>query len=439
MSGPAYDAGRTVLGPVIARFVRNLRLQAAAAGTSDEVALLFCARGGLRLRLAYEAGVQALGIGSGGHVADLMVSRLMAAKATLRRTPYATEVLLRECAGRSLAEAAELLLPPDRIDLARGGVLERTPLDRSGLRLLLEGEGALASAIRIEVASQAGAFAAHLSECAAGRRHLLLVDTGLYGGTMRLLEEGFPDAEWSCSMIGRSNHSGADAPHFPRTAGLVFEADRTVGHRPATALLRHWHLVEGLFEPALPSVTRLKRGEDGSIAANLQVPGWRDIVAARGNALFDGVMDHLAALRPSDLTTLDAQADAAERVLARMILRPGPGDVVALATAPRSWDFGRNGASPVISPVGGLGPRGRLWSVRRSLWREGQIRLAVPCPGLALQAFALGRMLFESVPGRTRMVDRIRTALRRRLALRTWRKRSADSAAPRIVNPSQAH
>lgn len=436
MTGPAYDAGREVLGPVVARFVRDLRLQAGAAGSPEEVALLFCARGGLRLRLAYETGVRALGLGAGGHVADLMVSRLMAAKATLGRTPYALDVFLKECAGRTLDEAAALLLPPHLTALAGDPGLRGRPVDRQGLQALLEGDGAVCAAVRAEIGSQAEAFAAHLAQASAGRRRLMLVDTGLYGGTMRLLEEGFPDAEWSCSMVGRSNHSGAEAPHFRRTAGILFEADRPVGHRPASALLRHWHLVEGLFEPALPSVRRLSRATDGTVVSNLQIPGWQDVVAARGNALFDGVMDHLASLRPSDLLVLDAEADRAERVLARMILRPGHADVAALAIAPRSWDFGRDGASLVLRPTEGAGLRERIWSVRHSLWREGQIRLAVPFPGLALRAFAVGRWLFEILPGGRRGMDRIRTRLRRRLAARSRRQGTAEAIGPRIVNPS---
>lgn len=436
MTDPAYEAGRNVLGPVIARFVRDLRLQAGAAGPPGEVALLFCARGGLRLRLAYKTGVRALGMDVGGHVANLMVSRLMAAKATLGRTPYAVDVFLKECAGRTLDEAAVLLLPPHLAGLDLGPALRGRPVDRQGLQALLEGEGAACAAVRAEIGDQASAFAAHLAQASAGRRRLMLVDTGLYGGTMRLLEEGFPDAEWSCSMVGRSNHSGADAPHFRRTTGVLFEADRTVGHRPASALLRHWHLVEGLFEPALPSVRRLARAADGTIVSNLQVPDWQDVVAARGNAQFDGVMDHLASLRPSDLLTLDAAADRAERVLARMILRPSHADVAALAIAPRSFDFGRDGASLVLRPTEGAGLRERVWSVRHSLWREGQIRLVVPCPGLALRAFAVGRWLFEILPGGRRGMDGIRTRLRRRLAARTRRQGPAEAMRPRIVNPS---
>lgn len=436
MTNLAYTAGRTILGPAVARFVRDLRLQAGATGSADEVALLFCARGGLRMRLAYETGVRSLGLGTGGHVADLMVSRLMAAKATLGRTPYAMDVFLKECADRSLAEAADLLLPSDESERLRGSDLGCKSVDRHSLQALLEGQGPICNAVRSEVRDQADAFAAHLAQASAGRRRLILVDTGLYGGTMRLLEEAFPDAQWSCSMIGRSNHRGTDAPHFPRTTGLLFEADRTVRHRPATALLRHWHLVEGLFEPALPSVRRLHRQPDGTVVSNLQISGWREIVAARDNAHFDGVMDHLASLHPSDLLTLDAQADEAERVLARMILRPRPADVTALSIAPRSWDFGRDGTSPVLRPTAGLGIRERIWSVRHSLWREGQIRLAVPCPGPALRLFAAGRWLVEILPGGRRRLDRVRTFMRRRIAARARRHGPSEAMPRRIVNPS---
>lgn len=434
MSIPAYDTGRSVLGPIFARFARDLRLHAGAKGPEEEVALLFCARGGLRMRPAYEAACRGLGIGTGGRTADLMVSRLQAAKVGLGRTPHALDEFVREGVGRSLADAARLILEPQHADLADEPGLAGSPMDADGMSGLLGRRDALGLMLETATARQRTAFAQHIDEAAGYRGRLMLVDTGLFGGTMRILEEVYPEYDWSCTLVGRANYRGIPAPHFARTSGLLFEAETPSRRKPISALLRHWHLVEGLFEPDLPSATTMGYGPEGRTRSDLAVPGWRDKVLARGMPLYDGMMDHLNALTPADLSDLDAKADRAEKLLARMILRPTARDAVALDVGSRSMDFGREGASMVVRPVGG-DLRHRIWSVRHSLWREGQIRRAVPLAAVALPAFGLGRSLLESAPG---LLGRC-LRLRRRLSARIRRAGTRRAGSPRIVNAKAPH
>ena len=434
MNTPAYETGLSVLGPIFARFARDLRLQAGAAGPEHDVALLFCARGGLRMRPAYETACTALGLGTGGRTADLMVSRLQAAKVGLGRSPNAVDEFVRESVGRDLGSAARLVLGPRCAHLGDDPSLVSRPVDADGMMRLFERRDALGPMLGSRVAAERNAFAMHIAEASGGRSRLMLVDTGLYGGTMRILEDAFPEYAWSCSLVGRANYRGTPAPHFARTAGLLFEADTPTGRRPATALLRHWHLVEGLFEPDLPSATTMSCDEEGRPCSDLEVAGWREKVLARGMPLYDGMTDHLASLSPADLSDLDLKADRAERLLARMILRPTARDVVALDVGARSMDFGREGASLVVRPVEGR-LRSRVWSVRHSLWREGQIRRAVPLPGIALHAFGLSRRLLESAPGMLAKCLR----LRRRLAARVRNKGTRWRDATRIVNPRAPH
>lgn len=432
MNGPAYEAGRSVLGPIFARFARDLRLHAGATGLEDEVALLFCARGGLRMRPAYEAACLGLGLGTGGRTADLMVSRLQAAKVGLGRSPHAVDEFVREGGGRDLREAARLVLGAEHAHLADDPALAGRPVDADGMARLLGRDDALGLMLSSAAAAQRTAFAQHIAETAGHRSRLMLVDTGLFGGTMRILEDVYPEYVWSCALVGRANYRGSPAPHFARTVGLLFEAEVPSRRKPTSAILRHWHLVEGLFEPDLPSATTIGFGPDGLTRSDLEVPGWRDKVLARGMPLYDGMMDHLSGLAPSDLRDLDMRADRAERMLARMILRPTAQDVVALDVGSRSMDFGREGASAVVRPVEG-GLRQRIWSVRHSLWREGQIRRAVPMASLALPAFGLVRDLLEAVPG---LLGRC-LRMRRRLASRVRRKGTLGPG--RIVNRRAPH
>lgn len=433
MSTPAYEAGRDVLGPIFARFARDLRLHAGAAGPEDDVALLFCARGGLRMRLAYETACASLGMGTGGSTADLMVSRLQAAKVGLPHAPEAIDEFVRECGGRDLRDAARLVLDPARAHLAEDPLLVGSPVTVEGMSRLFARTDALGVALLAACLEQRAAFHKHLVEASCDRGRIVLVDTGLFGGTMRILERTFTAHVWNCALFGRANYRGIHAPHFARTAGLVFEADRPSGRRPATALLRHWHLVEGLFEPDLPSATTMTLGPDGRPRSDLEVPGWRDKVEARGVPLFDGLIDHLRALTPGDLADLDGAAARAERILARMILRPTLRDVEALDVGARSMDFGRVGASLVVRPLEG-GLIRRVGSVRHSLWREGQIRRAVPFAGCALLAFGTGRRMLERAPGLLA------------LSLRIGRKLSAarpegmtSGVASAIVKPQASH
>ena len=78
--------GETVLGPILAEFA--FRLWLFAESQPSEARLLFCARGGLRMRLLYETFLNSIGRSSPLPVDDLMVSRLVAARpALLARAP----------------------------------------------------------------------------------------------------------------------------------------------------------------------------------------------------------------------------------------------------------------------------------------------------------------------------------------------------------------
>jgi hypothetical protein len=433
LSTPGYDAGRAVLGPIFARFARDLRLHAGAAGPEDDVALLFCARGGLRMRLAYEAACASLGMGTGGRTADLMVSRLQAAKVGLPHAAEAVDEFVRECAGRDLRDAARLVLDPEQAHLAEDPSLVGAPVTADGMARLFGRSDALGVALLARSLEQRIAFHRHLVEASDDRGRLVLVDTGLFGGTMRILERTFPAHVWSCALFGRANYRRTHAPHFARTTGLVFEADRPNPRRPVTALLRHWHLVEGLFEPELPSATSMSLDPDGRPRSDLEIPGWRAKVEARGMPLFDGMIDYLRALTAADVADVDRAAERAERQLARMILHPSRRDVEALDVGARSMDFGRAGASLVIRPLEG-GPVGRIWSVRHALWREGQIRRAVPLAGCALLAFGAGRRLVERAPRLLAVAQRVG----RKLSKARFEGTGTGTSVG-IVNPEASH
>ena len=75
-----------------------------------------------------------------------------------------------------------------------------------------------------------GAFRRHVEAVSQGRQRIVLVDTGLYGSTLRLLRAGMPDRQWLAAQFARSNYKGFATPHFDGTVGVSVERDGYVAY-----------------------------------------------------------------------------------------------------------------------------------------------------------------------------------------------------------------
>lgn len=391
--------GRDVLGPVVAEFCLRLWSLTTLLERPADSALLFCARGGLRMQLAYERFLDASGLSSPVAVAPLMVSRLVAARPTLVRT-------IEEGAGHLLPAAATTLsyefprATVAEVAAALSGAEPRTAGGPWAARFTPDGLAALLGhpdgrPVADALAAQSALFARHLDETLAGRGHAVLVDTGLFGTTAQLLAEGMPQVRFSSALIARSYRPG---PPNPRTFGLSVEAEGYSPLRRRTALLRHWHFVEWLFEPDLPSV-RSFTDDHGVPRSNLEAPGWQERVAPPAGHPFAGVLNYLGALPAGPAGTILADADRAWDRLRRAIVWPDRRHGHALAVGTRSNDFGTETTwshRPWQGPVAAL--RGSR------MWREGEIARS----GSALRPVLLAAI--EAAYG-TRQVKR--TAVRR--------------------------
>lgn len=364
----AESFGRDVLGPVIGEFCLRLWSLASLMPRPDDTALLFCARGGLRMQLAYERFLAASGLPSPVHVAPLMVSRVVAVRPTLMRTV--------EDGGQSLLPAAATALSYEfsratvsDVALAVSGAVprpgpawaERFSPERFGALLTHPDGGPVVEAL----SGQAALFGRHLRAALGDRRHAVLVDTGLYGTTAQLLSEGLPALDFSSALIARSYRPG---PPNPRTFGLSVEAAGYVPLRRRTTLLRYWHFVEWLFEPELASVRSFTADEHGEPVSNLEVAGWREKVAPPTGHPFTGVLDYLGALPHGPAETILRDADVAWGRLRRAVVWPDHAHGDALVIGTRSHDFGLEGTwshRPWRGPVAAL--RGS------TMWREGEI------------------------------------------------------------------
>jgi hypothetical protein len=380
--------GRSVLGPVFAEFALRLHLLLLGLEHQDETRLLFCARGGLRLRLVYEAFLQAAGLTCPAPRADFMVSRLIAARTALAAgSPEAYEELGREFRGERLGLVARALTQHDVLS----GEEADAPFTPAALQRLLAEATPRGRALREELAQQNRLFDAHLLAVSGGARRRLLCDTGLYGSTVRLLRAGRPDGGWSCALFARSNYKRFSESHFPITVGLCVESNGYDPTEPRTSVLRYWHLIESSLEPDLPSVVRFD-DDHGEVRASLQIPGWAERLHGRPGELFTGVMAYMDALpRGRAAEQIYVDAPGAWRRLHDAIVWPGLQDRETLAAAPRSRDFGRDDSRAVIGK--GLGARRR--DISESLWREGAVVDQFPASRWvwlgALQAAHLGR------------------------------------------------
>jgi hypothetical protein len=366
----AESFGHDVLGPMVAEFLLRLWSLASLLERPDDAALLFCARGGLRLHLAYERFLAASGLPAPVPAAPFMVSRLVAVRAVLLRTvdedrstllPSAAVPLTDEFPGRPLSEVA----------VAMSGVQPsgesgdwNAPFSPDGFAALLrhpDGK-AVVDALR----EQAGFFDRHVRESAGGRPRVLLVDTGLYGTTARLMADGVPDVDAHAVLIARSHRTGV-VDDGVRSVGLSVDSRDYSPFRRRTALLRYWQFVEWICEPELPSV-RTFAEEGGVLRSNLEVDGWQDRVRPDPGSPFAGVLSYLDALPHGPAQTVLRDADAAWSAFRRAVVWPAPGHGTALVTGPRSHDFGRDGtwsAPPERRALAAL--RGT------SDWREGEI------------------------------------------------------------------
>ncbi len=362
--------GREVLGPIFAEFCLRLWSIGALLREPDRVALLFCARGGLRMHLAYETFLRASRLQTSLESAPLMVSRLAAIRPALVRTvqeqldtlvPAAAATLSYEFPQASLSEVAR----------AMSGVAPHPKLrwqarfsPQGFAELLHDPDGAPVAAALVE---QAALFARHVRATLDGRHRAVLVDTGLFGTTAQVLADGFPDLEVSSALLAHSNYRRKAAPGRAKVFGILVEAD---GYSPLsrpTAMLRYWHFMESLFEPALESV-RTFTDDQGVVRSNLEMEGWQLRVQPTPGSAYAGLVDYLETLRPQPAEQILLDAASAWTSFHRAIVWPDRSHGVALDAGLRSYDFGSD-VTFAERPW-----RGSIAALRgSSMWREGEI------------------------------------------------------------------
>jgi len=382
--------GREVLGPVLARFSRDVIMWSRAAPAPQDTAVLFASRGGWRLELLADLFGQRTGYGFGPVLTGrLMISRLLAMRGFLLNSDAAVEELARYTDGKTLKFVAGLLLPP-------GSAVDPSPLldapaTAATIKDLLHSDGEIAAALRAELSTQHALLSSHIDLIRAGRRHVVFVDTGLFGSMFRVVDEGRPDLKTALVMLGRCFYRTPLPYQQCSTSGLAFQCEAFRHQAPESAVIRHWYLFETMFEPPMPSITRLtpQSGGGGPDTSPMASPA----IAGRENPFFCGILDYIENLGPADLLTIDAKASRAGTRLAGAILVPSSTEVSLLGIGPSEPSPGDQAGMDSLIPVDGAPFSRRLASIRAAHWQEGQMKRAFPVTAsLLLPAIAAARI-----------------------------------------------
>ena len=363
--------GRDVFGPIVAEFCLYIWLYAAQAGLGHDTALLFCARGGIGIREAFESMLRTLGLPLDVKRENILISRLVAARsAVMVRSPAVLDELGREFQGGSFADVARAL----------GGRSYELPdawrhiFDPARFFALLETDAG--GAVLEDIRTQNELFTRHLEQVSAGAQRIVLCDTGLYGSTQRLLAAGFPQQRFETIQFARCNYKGLSEDHFPRVAGLVVEQNLYDPFKTETVILRYWQIIESLFEPALPSVRHFSETIDGAVIANSGDIRFGAVNPAAESPLLSGALQYIEHVESGAQVLRDA--DRAWLRLKQAIINPSPSDVIALGVGARSVDFGRSDVVQVLNHPQKVALAAKLMSVKSHLWREGAIARDFP-------------------------------------------------------------
>jgi FMN phosphatase YigB (HAD superfamily) len=369
----AYSFGRLILGPIVAQFCLRIWLYAKGADAADDAVLLFCARGGVGIREAFERLLAKLSLPLDMRRENVMISRLVAARAAvLARSNAVIEELDREFQGDLLADVANAL-GGRRYQLPAPW---NEPLSARQFVTLLFGESG--TDVLTDVQRQNALFTRHLKRLTGDASRIILCDTGLYGSTQRLLASGFPEMRVETIQFARSNYKGHSEEHFSKVAGLVVEQNFYSPLNLSTCVLRYWHLVESLFEPAVSSVRLFSENEAGEATANCGDISFGAIDPSEKNSLLKGALAYIDDLPENGGAIALRDAETAWRDLKHAIIHPTKTELRCLEVGGRSVDFGRSDVRDVVASANNMTLVKKIGSLKAQLWREGAIAREFP-------------------------------------------------------------
>jgi hypothetical protein len=177
MSRAAEDFGRHVIGPITAEFCLRLWAMTSMLERPNETAALFCARGGLRMMLAYDRFLAVTGLDAPARHAGLMISRLVAIRSALAMAietgqagPALASVLEYEFRGATLRDVVRRTTD---IDVGDAPTFVEIATPTGLLQVLTSADGRKAK-IEIEEQASGRGSSSSTQACSAPRRSCCL-------------------------------------------------------------------------------------------------------------------------------------------------------------------------------------------------------------------------------------------------------------------------
>jgi hypothetical protein len=379
--------GNTILGPIFYQYCCNLWLSISVIDDKN-ACLLFLARGGLRLKYLFQRFLvnQKLEVSNPLH--DFLVSRISVIRAVFLHNPHIVLKYMDYELGhmRLIDLILLLLLPEPAVDNRRmfendyGMDFLKRKCSYSNIAKLLQA-GHSSTQILVDFLSEQGRlFRNYLDRITGGSHKIIVCDTGLYGSSQAMLQDAFPQREWRGLYFAKSNYKRIKDEHANNVLGLILDFDYFSPFKPETCILKHWHLIEAAMEIQTPSVTHYIESDSCGVMTNLP-RNWEAHVAARDNPLFCGIMDYFTARAnaKADFMEIKQEYIKAMRTLGRMIAFPSRDDVTILNVPARSKDMGSDREfKQVLYTERGNSTAGNYAILKRSLWKEGQIKILYP-------------------------------------------------------------
>ncbi len=366
------DFGERILGPIFFEASVLLWAHLSAIPKHERTVALFCARGGLQMHRAFQRVLENCALDLDVLIKDFMTSRLVSAKAAMAYNP---DAILDEVGGiyrrTSLRDFLKGFGETEMPDL--DWLDERA--DPAALRKFFDSHHA--EGLKRNLSAHLQLYRKYVAQQAEDASHLVLVDTGFFGTTLCSMAAAFPEYQWSSILLAHVRKPAVARRHPHSLIGLWSDQ---FGYNPfdrRTALLRHWQLIEVLFEPQLASVQSF-REEDGKIISNLETPGWQEQLEADDNPLYQGMMRYLESLKPGDHARYQEITEPAWRRLRQACLFPNASDLEALSIPERSLDFGLEGHYKVNLATAQAGFLEGVNQIRHSPWKEGAAATAFP-------------------------------------------------------------
>jgi FMN phosphatase YigB (HAD superfamily) len=370
----AVSFGRDVFGPIVTQFCLMIWLYVAEAEKGDDPCLLFCARGGVGIREAFEHTLARFRLPLKVRRENIMISRLVVARAALlARSPSAIEELNREFRGSALADVASAIGGRPYVLSDDWG----EPFDAEKFVSLVFSSSGVE--VLADIEEQNTLFSRYFKNLIGSSRRIILCDTGLYGSTQRLLASAFPQLHIETIQFARANYKGHSDEHFPKVVGVMVEQNVYSPLSINSCVLRYWQLVESLFEPPVASVRLFSKDDRGVIQANCGAVSFGAIDPSKNNPLLFGALSYIKILPVDGGAVVFRDVEAAWRRLKSAIIRPTEADLRCLAVGGRSVDFGRPEVLQIFTRERKKKTFvSKLLSLQAQLWREGAITREFP-------------------------------------------------------------